>query len=133
MADPVVEFPDAVELVINYLRSVMPGTAVYSRVPDPRPAEFIRVERLGGTPDSRVTDRPRVDVGCWSTSEEDAEALMRRTRAYARAMAGTRGTTTVYRVREVGGPQWLPDSESGQPKYAFAFEFSARGARLESA
>lgn len=131
MAKPVVVFPDAVLVVITYLRSVVPGVPTHSQIPNPRPAEFIRVERLGGTRRTLVTDRPRVDIHCWSASEEEAQALSERVRAYVLAMAGSRGGTTVYAVAEVGGPQWLPDSLSGQPRYAFAVEFSTRGTELE--
>lgn len=129
MAD-LVEFPDAVEVVVNYLRANLGGVPVFSQIPNPRPAEFVRIKRLGGLPDSKVTDRPRIDVGCWSDSEEGAEALMRGARTHVLYMHGKRGVTTVYRVREVSGPQWLPDSDSGQPRYAFAFEASMRGNQL---
>lgn len=128
---PVVIFPDAVLIVIEYLRSKMPGVPVHSQVPASRPSEFIRVERLGGTRRTLITDRPRIDIHCWSTSEGDAESLSARARAHVLAMAGSRGTTTVYAVYEVGGPQWLPDNVSGQPRYAFAVEFSTRGTELE--
>ncbi|MFI7009970.1 hypothetical protein [Streptomyces sp. NPDC050145] len=130
MGRPAVVFPDAVLLVVDYLRAVMPGVEVGTRVPADRDEtypEFIRVERLGGARNSLVTDRPRVDVHCWAGSEEAAETLTARARAHVHAMAGRRGDTTVYNVREVTGPQWLPDSTSGQPRYAFAVEFSTRG------
>ncbi|MGW6754527.1 hypothetical protein [Streptomyces sp. NPDC055006] len=120
-------------MVIDYLRSALPGVAVYSRVPSPRPAEFVRVERLGGLRKSLILDRPRIDVECWSGSEAGAEDLMQRVRAYVLAMAGKRGTTTVYDVAEVSGPMWLPDSTSGQPRYSFAVEFSTRGTEMEPA
>lgn len=131
MRRPVIAFPDAVLVTIEYLRSKLPGIAVYSRVPDPRPAEFVRIERLGGLRSTLVTDRPRIDVECWSATEEGAEALVSTVRAYTLAMAGRRGTTTVYRVAEVSGPMWLPDSASGQPRYSFAVEFSTRGTEQE--
>jgi hypothetical protein len=128
---PIVQFPDAVLVTIEYLRSAMPEVLAYSRTPSPRPDEFIRVERLGGLRRTLVTDRPRINVECWSLTEEGAEALMSRARAYVLAMSGKRGTTTVYDVQEVSGPMWLPDAASGQPKYAFAVEFSTRGTELE--
>lgn len=133
MAKPVVVFPDAVLVMVLYIRQSLPDVAVYSRVPDPRPKTFVRVERLGGIRRNLFLDRPRIDVECWSDSEESAEDLGSRVRAYVLAMAGKRGDTTVYAVAEVSGPMWLPDSASGQPRYSFAVEFSTRGTEMESA
>lgn len=130
MRDPVI-FPDAVLLVVQYLRSCMPTTLVYSRVPAEVPPEFVRVERLGGLRNSLVTDRPRIDIECWSDTEFNAATLAARARAFVSAIEGKRGETTVYRVAEVAGPQWLPDQKSGHPRYSFAVEFSTRGKRME--
>lgn len=134
MGKPVIEFPDAVLLVINHLRSVIPGVEIGSRVPESRDGSFpafIRVRRIGGFRRTLVTDRPRIDVGCWADSEGAAWDLMARARAYALSMGGAFGGTTVYKVTEVSGPQWVPDAVSGQPKYAFAFECSVRGTELD--
>jgi hypothetical protein len=132
LTKPVVIFPDAVLVTIQYLRSVLPDVTTVSRVPNPRPPEFVRIERLGGLRKNLILDRPRIDVECWSGSEGDAADLAGRVRAYVLAMAGKRSTTTVYDVREVSGPMWLPDSVSGQPRYSFAVEFSTRGTEMES-
>ena len=131
MTAPVVAYPDAVLVVIDYLRSVLPDISVGSRVPEDRPDQFVRVRRTGGMRRNAVVDRPRIDFQCWGATEEAAESLMARVRAYTLAMAGKRGDTTVYRVREVGGPQWIPDNTSNQPRYGFAVEFSARGTELD--
>lgn len=131
MSKPIVVFPDAVLVVIEYLRPRLSDVPVYSRVPESRPAEFVTVKRIGGQRRTLITDRPRMDIHCWSDSEEGAEDLMKKVRAYTLAMAGRRGTTTVYDVQEVGGPMSLPDSTSGQPRYAFAVEFSTRGTEME--
>lgn len=132
VAKPVIVFPDAVLVTIQYLRGALPGLTVVSRVPNPRPPEFVRIERLGGTRRNLILDRPRIDVECWSDSEGNAADLSATVRAYVLAMAGKRSTTTVYDVREVSGPMWLPDSESGQPRYSFAVEFSTRGTEMET-
>lgn len=131
MTRPVVLFPDAVLVTIEYLRTKLPDSLIYSDVPESRPAEFVRVERVGGARRSLLLDRPRVDFQCWSDSEENAEALVATVRAYALAMGGKRGATTVYEVTEVSGPMWVPDSLSGQARYAFAIEFCTRGTELE--
>lgn len=132
MTKPVVLFPDAVLLAITYLRSVMPpDTVIVSRVPDPKPPAFVRVERLGGLRSTLVTDRPRIEFECWADTEERAESLMALTRAYVHAMSGARDPATVYRVKDVGGPQWVPDSRTGMPRYLFAIECSIRGTELD--
>ncbi|MEU7160330.1 hypothetical protein [Streptomyces chrestomyceticus] len=77
-----------------------------------------------------MSDRPRLDVHCWAETESAAYDLVALTRALLGAMPGVRGGVTVYRVTEVGGPQWLPDSESGQPRYALAVEVHMRGRAL---
>ena len=127
---PLVAYPDAEFTVGSYLKSSLPSLVVVDERPAALPAEFVRIERIGGARRSVVTDRPRVDVQCWSHSKESAWDLLVLVRAHILAMAGQRGTTRVYDVSEVGGPQWLPDNESSKPRYAFAVEFSTRGKEL---
>ncbi|MFF9088652.1 hypothetical protein ACF1BE_19910 [Streptomyces sp. NPDC014991] len=128
-----VGFPDAVALVRAYLRDALVARGadvpVGTRVPSPRPARFVRLERVGGTRLDLVTDRPRLDVHCWGDSEESAADLAALVRALLFAMPGWRGAVA-YDVVEVGGPNTLPDPESQQPRVAFAVEVSLRGTRL---
>lgn len=132
VSSPLLAFPDAVLVTVEYLRSALADITVYATVPaNTQPAdEFVRVERLGGLRNSLITDRPRISIECWSDTQAHAAALMSRVRAYAHAMGGVRGETVVYRVSEVSGPMWLPDAASGHPRYAFAIEFSTRGRGL---
>ncbi len=131
MSRPVVVMPDAVAVVTGYLRSALAAAGepvpVVSRVPNPRPLAFVRVERVGGMRQTVVSDRPRLDIHAWAETEGDAYDLVALTRALVGAMPGVRGGVTVYRVTEVGGPMWLPDSASSQARYAFAVEIHMRG------
>lgn len=126
-------FPDAAELVAAYLREALAARGkpvkVGTRVPNPRPAELVRLERIGGAQLDRITDRPRLDVHCWGPDEEAAHDLMQITRALLLALPGWRGAAA-YDVDEVGGPNELPDAESGSPRFAFAVEVSLRGKHL---
>lgn len=126
MPRPIVRFPDAVALVCDYLRTALSGPPVGSRVPDPMPRVFVRVERIGGLR-GLVTDRPRIDVEAWADTEAGAADLCEDARMYLLAMSGKRGEATVSKVSEVSGPMWLPDASTGRPKYAFAVEFTMRG------
>ncbi|MEV5876985.1 hypothetical protein AB0L75_22640 [Streptomyces sp. NPDC052101] len=93
---------------------------VVSRIPSPRPARFVRVERIGGLQQTVVSDRPRLDFHAWSETEADAHDLCALVRALVGVVPGVRGGVTVYNATEVGGPQWLSDAPSSQPRYAFA-------------
>ncbi|AKY02181.1 tail terminator [Streptomyces phage SF1] len=132
MAAPIV-FPDAAALVCTYLREQLVDREVRvpvgTRVPSPRPARFVRIERIGGLRLDRVTDRPRLDVHCWGASEEDAHDLAQLVRALLLAIPGWRGAAA-YDVAEVGGPNTLPDATSGQDRVALAVEIALRGKSL---
>lgn len=136
MNRPVVVMPDAVAVVTAYLRGAlkMHGRAVpvVSRVPSPRPREFVRVQRVGGTQQTPVSDRPRLDIHCWAESESSASDLAALSRGLVGAMPGVRGGVTVYRVQEVGGPMWLPDEKSSAARFAFAVEIHMRGRVLDT-
>ncbi|MEU0992006.1 hypothetical protein [Streptomyces sp. NPDC005953] len=133
MNTPPVLMPDAVAVTCDYLRSALAARGntapVGSRVPSPRPARLVRVELVGGVRHSPVTDRPRLDVHCWGADEADAHDLMAVCRAILGAARGTHGTTTLARPT-VGGPQWLPDKETGAARYAFTFDITLRGRAL---
>ncbi|MEU2740220.1 hypothetical protein ABZ656_33905 [Streptomyces sp. NPDC007095] len=132
MAAPV-EFPDGVDVVRRYLAESFAARGdvldVVTRVPNPRPDRFIRIERVGGSRIDRVTDRPRLDIHCWALDEESAADLVKVARALAFAIPGWRGAVA-YDVAEVGGPNTAPDPVSGQERASFAVEVSLRGKAL---
>ncbi|UFQ15510.1 MULTISPECIES: hypothetical protein [Streptomyces] len=131
MTRPVVVMPDAVAVVTVYLRGALKAhgkpVPVVSRIPSPRPPVFVRVQRIGGTRQTVVSDRARLDVHAWAETEAAAYDLCALARGLLGVIPGVRGGVTVYTVTEVGGPQWLPDSESGQARYAYAVEIHMRG------
>lgn len=128
-----VGFPDGVAVVRAYLRDAIAARGqpmpVVTRVPTPRPPQFIRIERVGGTRIDRVTDRPRLDVHCWASTEAEATDLAALARALIFEIPGWRGAIA-YDVDEVGGPNTAPDPVSGQERASFAVEVSLRGKSL---
>ncbi|MFJ7069201.1 hypothetical protein [Streptomyces sp. NPDC101115] len=133
MNTPPVLMPDAVAVTIGYLRDALVARGmtvpVGSRVPSPRPVRFVRIERIGGPADTVVTDRPRLDVHCWGADEGDAHDLMQVCRALLGAARGAYGGTVLARP-VTGGPQLLPDVESGAARYAFTLDITMRGTAL---
>lgn len=125
-----VAFPDAEALLVSALASPL-GVPVSTDVPNPRPAEFVRVTRVGGARRDLVTDLPLVVVECWATDETAAADLVRRARAYVFALAQSSvGGEWVRAVTEVGGVQFFPDPESATPRYQFTAQLQTRGVAL---
>ncbi|MFJ8472167.1 hypothetical protein [Kitasatospora sp. NPDC094011] len=131
MSRPIVLMPDAVAVVAGYLRQALATVGrpvpVVSRIPSPRPPEFVRVERVGGTRATVVSDRPRLDIHAWAATESAAHDLAALVRALLDQIPGIRDEVTVYRITDVGGLMWMPDDQSGSPRYALAVEIHMRG------
>jgi hypothetical protein len=127
-------YPDAVAVINPYLRAglVAAGLAVpvVSRVPNPRPGSFVRVQRTGG-PEvfPRTVDGAQITVDCWAATDGAAMDLAQRARQLIQQMSGTvQSGVSVHRVVEVGGPQNLPDPDSETPRVTFTAQIQMRGA-----
>lgn len=131
MPAEVIAFDDVVKAGQSYLRPALVARGrelpVVPRVPKPRPVEFVRLERVGGTRGDVVTDRPMLDVHCWAATDADAMTLAILVRALLLAMRGRNGGVTVYDVGEVGGPQPHTDASTGAPYVAFTVWLDMRG------
>lgn len=120
-------FPDVVALVVSSL-ALEVDVPVVSRIPNPRPAEFIRVSRVGGTRRNQVTDAGLVVVEAWATSEADAADLGEAARSLVHSLEQTTvGGYWVRRVREIGGLQSYPDGPTNTPRYQFTAQIDTRG------
>lgn len=121
-------FPDVEALLI---RSLSVGVPVSTRVPNPRPASFVRVKRAGGGRRNLVTDACLVVVECWAATEPAAAELAELTRARIHALRQTdNGGEWVRRVQDVSGPGAFPDPVSETPRYQFTVQIDTRGEPL---
>jgi len=111
-----VAYPDAVGLVIARLQALHPTLTVASRVPDPRPAEWIQVRQIGGAELRPVRDQPRLDVFYWAADEPATAAGGEQVRRELHALAKTSTLGVVcYRVDEVMAPRQWDDPLTGAP------------------
>lgn len=127
-------FPDAVTLVVDYLEDSLDDRGfpvpVGSRVPDPRPASFVRVMRAGGERRDLVTDNPRLIIEAWADTDGDADDLAQLCRALLHDLRGrVLDGVPVYKVEEAGGPADLPDPLSDQSRSTFIVQIALRGAK----
>lgn len=130
MSDPI-EFPDAERIIIDYLAARV-GVPVSLTVPNPRPASFVIVQRVGGPRLNLVADNATLVIEAWAASPTAAKTILGVARAHVLAMrrqvvAGV----PVYRVDELGGPGYLPDPDSAQARYTLTVQVALRGAALE--
>ena len=64
-----------VEAALIAFLKAQTGVEAYADVPNPRPTEFITVERTGGSRTDVVVDNPTLAVQCWSSSRAAASEL----------------------------------------------------------
>lgn len=92
---------------------------VSTDIPNPRPAEFIRVLIVGGEQINRITDRPTVSIEGWANSSERAVQIAGLSRAYVHALENTMlDGVQVGRVRS-SPPVELPYPDTDQSRYTF--------------
>lgn len=127
MADVVV-FPDAERVIKDHLDTVLSVTT-YLSVPNPRPATFMVVRRVGGPRQNLVVDNAMLTIEGWGTRTV-AKDLLARARGEIHAMRGqVLGGTTVYKVTETSGPAFLPDPDSNHARYSMTMQVAMRGAK----
>jgi hypothetical protein len=130
-------FPDAASVVIDALLDVLPGdgydAGVYGEIPNPRPSEFVVVERLGGPRAHFVQDQAQLAVDCWSTDDQAAHDFAQVVRARIHEMQGRDyNGGAVGRIDELSGPFRNPDPDSAQDRYSFQLYVPVRGQALDA-
>lgn len=131
MAAEAIAFEDAVKVGQAGLRPALAARGetcpVVSKVPSPRPARFVRLQRVGGVRRDTVTDQPWLDVHCWAETDEASMQLAILVRALFGSMRGRHGGATIHNTGEIGGPHPMTDQSSGRPYAAFTVWLDLRG------
>ena len=145
-----VTFPDVIEFLVGHLpaeiTTIDPSfvdVQVASQVPNPRPEQWVRVQRAGGTMRNRVVDEPLVIVEAWAPSAPRAYALAAAARVVITPVIAELEVAAVIHelsrqvtaaghigdVVEVGGLTNLPDPDSRNPRVTFTVQFPITGNR----
>ena len=104
------------EAFVSHLLSL--GYAAYANVPADPPAEFVTVERTGGSVTDLV-DHPSLAIQCWAATDEAAERLAHVLRAQIVCGARPFGVT---RVDVNSGPYRFYDEYTRCPRYQMALD-----------
>lgn len=126
-AGELIVFGDVEGLVIGVLNAALgdsfPGVLASTKVPAPRPDEFIRVSRAGGPKETLISENATIIVEAWAQTETRAVAILN----YARAVLNAQDDT-LFGVTEISGLNNLPDPTTSQTRYTQTFGVRSRGA-----
>jgi hypothetical protein len=103
--------PDIEAIVLNYLRPLL-GVTCVTNVPNPRPTSFLVAVAV---PSAGIINKglfeSLVSFEAWNVDRVAAGALARE------AIARLETAPSFY--ADCGGAGWLPDPDSGTPRYVF--------------
>lgn len=126
----IIRFPDGELFLIELLRPRVAPVKVASMVPSSHKVsdKLVRVSRTGGPSKDLVTDGGTYLIECYAGSPGDAYDLCAEVRAVALAAARLSGR--VRKATDGGGISFLPDPDSGQPKYQCLVQLDMRGTAI---
>lgn len=102
-----------------------PKVPVGTRVPNPRPARFLRLNRSGGPRETLISEQAWLILEGWGSDEVEALEVLNFARAVLAAQDGT-----LFGYGESGGPTNLPDPRTDQIRYTALVTVRARGTAL---
>lgn len=104
------------------------AVGVGTKVRNPRPDQFVQVNRVGGVERDRFTDGPLLVFHCWAETDVAAMNLACVAEALVKAAPDTDVLSghAVDRYDELGGIQNNPDPDSRQPRYTFSLQLHIR-------
>jgi hypothetical protein len=119
-------FPD-VENDVRLFAAGFVTVPVKIIVPNPRPDDFIRVWRTGGSAVNRILDAPLITAESWGSTGKIALDNLNLVRE-----GMFNGYTAMHLVRgveEVTGPYYDPDPVSGTERYSLTWRLMVRRPR----
>jgi len=128
--DELLVFPGIEALVVDLfnteLTQRMPTVHSSTKVPTERPAEFVRVARIGGSRESLISENAWITVEAYATSEKRADEILSLARAILNAQSGQ-----LFGCTEISGPNNLPDPTTSGVRYTQNFGIRSRATVLE--
>lgn len=123
-------FPDPEAAVVKFLNAELAAATLTARastrVPNPRPASFVTVNRVGGSLRSVAHEDSMVTVECWANSSVDASTLARRVAASLVALDEDGCHVPQGSAGWVGRPAYLEDPVAQVPRYVMTVVVRAR-------
>ncbi|MFF2054115.1 hypothetical protein ACFVU2_21090 [Leifsonia sp. NPDC058194] len=118
---------DDVEAMVVAFLDARVTQPVSTRIPNPRPATFVRAWRTGGSAVNRVLEQAQITVQGWASDDVSAGDLTRQCRGSL--FNDYTAMPLVKRVEEVAGLYYDPDPETGISRYSFTVSLMVRAHR----
>jgi len=114
-------FPDPEAAVVTFLNTRLTNAALparaSTRVPNPRPASFVTVNRIGGSLRSVAHEDAMVTVECWGASSVSASTLARKVASWLVELDSGGCHVPQGSSGWVGRPAYLEDPIAQVPRY----------------
>jgi len=111
-------------MVLPFIRGLVPGVTVATKVPTTRPKTFVRAWVNGGAAVNRVLERVQITVDVWAPSTVAASDLSDDIRNGF--LGGYTGMPLVRGVEEVTRPYYAPDESSDRYRATYALMVRAQ-------
>lgn len=109
--------------VVGYLDSLPAVTSeVGTRLPNPRPTKFVRVQRTGGTQQNMIQERPVLLLECWGGTDTEAWLLAKTCHEALQGRTPLEHNGVELEDRSVSSPVNYPDPSTASPRYTFTLE-----------
>jgi hypothetical protein len=95
------------------------GTVVATRVPNPRPARLLRMQRTNGDQRNMIQERPTLLVEAWGPTELDAWEVAKAAHEIFDGRTPLEHNGIELEERVVSSPVNYPDPSTSSPRYTF--------------
>lgn len=109
---------DIEQIVIDYLTEHL-EVPVYAEVPNPRPEQFVVVERTGGPHKTIGMDQPLMAIQAWAKTRADAAELAYQVDAVIFSLQDENGRVSYVDRNSMYN---YPDEESGCNRYQLVYD-----------
>lgn len=111
-------------VLVSYLRTnpFIAAAGVATQLPNPRPAKFVRVQRIGGDEKNMIQERPFILVECWGSTQTEAWTLAAACWEALRGREPLEHNGFELLERRVSSPVNYPDPSTTSPRYQFQLQ-----------
>lgn len=109
-------------LLVSLLGARLADVSVATRVPNPRPDSFVRVQRIGGDERNIIQERPTLLVECWGRTDLEALLLARRCWSELQGPDEVQFNGVELQERRLTSPVNFPDPTTSLPRYQFTLQ-----------